>query len=225
MRRFVVLFFVLLGVPTVDSHDTAALPDGVSPSPSLTRWALDGGFGTRLWNVSKHSPEERTYLQQARMGPAWAVDVSAFPWQRLGAGLAYSGFLAEARDDDIGYGNGSRGAARDHYEIHYVAPAAYWLTPFLAGRAVLVGQAGAGVVFYRNESPTGQFPGVLEGMTWGVHAAASADYKLRPWLGLGIGARLVYGSLRDIHYNAMSTSISPISLARFDVTAGVRFYP
>src|SRR5690606_26518273 len=105
------------------------------------------------------------------------------------------------------------------------APAAYWLTPFWRGRAVLVTQAGAGMIFYRDESPTGQFPGVLEGRTWGVHAAASAEYKLLSWLGFGVGARMMYGSLKDIHYNAMNTPISPISLARLDLTAGLRFYP
>lgn len=223
MNRLILWLSLILSAAAGHAHDAPAVD---RPSaPSLTRWAVDAALGVRLWNVDDHSREAREYMEQARFGPAWALDVAAFPWRRVGAGVSYSGFLAKANDDDIAFDNGARGAARDEYEIHYVAPAVYLSGPFAAGRAELVGQAGAGLIFYRDESPRGQFPGVQEGVTWGLHAAASVDYKVLSWLGVGIGARFLHGSLGEIHYNATTVPVSPISLTRVDVAAGVRFYP
>lgn len=199
----------------------AALAESGSPS----RWAFDGGFGVRLWNDAGRSPEERAYLDQGRVGLATSLDVSVYPWNRFGIGLLYAQFFAAASDPDLLFPNQTRGPSRDDYTILYAAPALFYAAPFGGGRGALVFNAGPGIFFYRNESEQGAFPGVLEGNAPGFHAAASAEYRIRPRLAFGVGLRALQGQVSKMRYNAMDVTYPEISLTRFDVTAGLRFYP
>jgi hypothetical protein len=179
----------------------------------------------RLWDLSGEGKESREYLEQARVGAFFGLDVSVYPWDRYGLGILHSRFQASASDNDIGFPDSSRGKARDEYEVHFVSPSLFIRHPLADGRLTLVSHAGLGLLFYRNESPAGKFPGILEGRTWGVQAGTSVDYRILPWLGAGLGIRVLYGALDEVHYNAMETSIPTVSLSRVDLMAGVRFYP
>jgi hypothetical protein len=196
------------------------------PCPSSsTRWAFDGGLGIRLWDLSGESAEQREYLQQGRVGSITGLDVSVYPWQPFGVGLVHAWFHATASEQNMLFADSSRGPARDVYEVHHVGPAFFIAHPLAGGRLTVVGQTGIGWLFYRNESKTGQFPGILEGHTWGLHAGASVDYRIAPWVGIGLGVRALYGTLDGVQYNVMETTIPPLSLSRFDFIAGIRFYP
>ena len=190
-----------------------------------TRWSFDAGIGTRLWDLSGHEPEQRDYLEQARVGSVIGLDISVFPLERIGLGIAHARYYAAASDDDIAYHDMLRGSARDEYLIHYIAPALFLRQPFLQGRGALIGQAGVGMLIYRDDSPRGPFPGVQEGVTAGVHLSGSVDFRVLPWLGFGVGARFVHGTLDEVDYNAAATSVPEISLSRVDVLAGLRIYP
>ena len=217
MRAFVSAFFT--------AAVFAAAAFGQDPTPSRTRLSFDAGAGVRLWDLSDRSVEERRYLEQSRTGFLMGLDIAVFPVERVGLGIAHARFYAAASDDDIAYRDMIRGPARDEFLVHYVAPALFLRRSVYGGRAALVAQAGAGALIYRNESPRGPFPGVQEGLTPGVHAGLSADVRLSSWLGVGVGARFVHGSLDEVHYNAMETKVPEISLTRVDFLAGFRIYP
>jgi hypothetical protein len=190
-----------------------------------TRWALDVGSEARLWDLSDYPAEERAYREQAGTGSLTGVDISAWPWKSFGFGVVHTRFHANAHADSLGFPDGSRRRAEDDYTIHYVAPAVYARRAFFAERVELVAHAGVGTMFYRNESPTGEFPGLLEGHTWGAHVGASADYRFAARWGVGLGVRFHHGTIEDVHYNAMPTTVPGISLTRIGAAVGVRYYP
>jgi hypothetical protein len=192
---------------------------------ALTRWAFDAGFEARLWDLSGYPAEEQEYRKQAGLGSVMGVDISAWPWDAFGFGVVLTRFHSSAQDHDIGFPDGSRGHAEDDYAIHYVAPALYARRSIFTERVELVAHAGVGMMFYRNESPTGQFPGLLEGHTWGAHMGASVDYRFAARWAMGLGMRLHHGTIEDVHYNAMSTTVPGISLTRVGAAVGLRYYP
>jgi hypothetical protein len=189
-----------------------------------TRWVLDAGWGVRLWDNANLSKSERNYLEQARVGGVYALDISVFPWKSWGLGLVHARFAASASDSDMTFPDESHGEARDHYVITYTAPSVY-VTRACGEKLRLVGSAGAGMLAYRDEADKGAFPGVLEGATWGVHAAGSIDVMLSRRFAVGFGVRALYGRLSDLRYNAIETSTPPLSLSRVDFGAGIRVYP
>jgi len=203
----------------------AAAEGSSRPPPASSRWAFDAGFEARLWDLSEYPAEERAYRRQAGVGSLTGVDISAWPWDAFGFGVVHTRFHSSAQDDDIGFPDGSRGRAEDDYTIHYVAPSLYARKAVFADRAELVAHAGIGTMFYRNESPAGEFPGLLEGHTWGFHLGASVDYRFAERWAVGLGWRLHHGTIEDVHYNAMSTTVPGISLTRVGAALGVRYYP
>jgi hypothetical protein len=196
------------------------LADDASP----TRWSLDAGWGVRLWDNGNLSKSERNYLEQARVGGAYALDVSVFPWKTWGFGLVHARFTASASDSDMAFPDESRGEARDHYVITYTAPSAQ-VTRAYGEKLRLVGGAGAGVLTYRDEAEKGAFPGILEGTTWGLHAAGSVDVLLSRRFAVGFGVRALYGRLSEFRYNAIETTMPALSLSRVDFGVGLRYYP
>lgn len=113
---------------------------------------------------------------------------------------------------------------RDVYSIHYAGPALFYRQP-LPAALELVAQAGAGWLHYHNQHEARDYPGVIEGTTLGLHGGLSLDYRPLRFVGIGAGARFVYGDLERLDYNAMRTPFPSISLARMDLFAGLRFYP
>ncbi len=196
----------------------------VAQGPSPTRWAVDAGWGVRFWDNAGQSADEKKYFQQARTGEVYGLEVSAHPWKHAGIGLSLSMFAASAHEANMTFQDQSQGRAKDEFRIVYLAPTAY-LARELGERVRLLGSAGAGWIFYRNESRAGAFPGVLEGTAPGLHAAAAADFLLSPRFGVGFGVRAIHGELERIRYNAISTSYGTISLTRVDFIAGIRIYP
>lgn len=227
MRFLLMLITAALCISFADAFETqnSKTSSRDDHRPAMTRWALDGGVALRLWDLSGEPAEQREYLEQSRIGSVLGVDVSVYPWERYGVGLTHSRFHATASDDDLAFPDNSRRPAKDDYTAHYVGPAFFVMHPMAGGRGALVGQAGMGWLFYRNESPLGAFPGIWEGTTLGLQAAISGDYRVLPWFGVGAGARFIHGTLQNVRYNAMETSIPTLSLTRIDLTAGVRFYP
>lgn len=211
MQRALALFLLAAGL--VHAGDAAP-----------TRWALDAGWGVRLWDNSGIPEAERHYLEKSRVGGTWGLDVSAYPWKRWGFGIQHAEFSASASDSNATFADNSKGNLRDAYRIFYTAPAVCVMRS-VGKNMRLAGNAGAGVFFYRNESRAGAFPGVLEGSTLGLHAAGGIDLMIAPRLALGFGIRLLYGTLEKIRYNAIETSTRPISLSRLDFGVGLRFYP
>ncbi|HEX2613201.1 MAG TPA: hypothetical protein VHO02_06390 [Fibrobacteria bacterium] len=178
----------------------------------------------RLWDNSASSSAERKYLEQARVGGVYGLDISVSPWKHWGLGLLHTQFFASASDSNVTFVDKSQGSARDKYRIFYTAPGIYVMQP-VGEKLRLVGNAGAGIFFYRNEAEKGAFPGVLEGSALGFHAAGSADVLVVPRFAIGFGARAFYGELDDFRYNAIKTHTRPLSLSRVDFGVGVRFYP
>jgi hypothetical protein len=215
---------IMLGCVLAVCMGDAAASDHERKS-ALTRWAFDVGYEARLWDLSGYPAEEQEYREQAGAGSVAGVDISAWPWGALGFGVVHTRFHAAAKDGDIGFPDGSRGPAEDDYTIHYVAPALYARRALFAERVELVAHAGIGTMFYRNESPTGEFPGLLEGHTWGAHMGASADYRFAERWAVGFGMRLHHGTIEDVHYNAMPITVPGISLTRVGATFGLRYYP
>ena len=80
-------------------------------------------------------------------------------------------------------------------------------------------------MYYHNQHEARDYPGVIEGVTLGMHGALSLDYWPFRFVGMGAGARFVHGDLDRLDYNAMRTPFPAISLTRLDLFAGLRFYP
>jgi hypothetical protein len=202
----------------------AAAAGAFAADGSPTRWAGDVGWGVRLWDNSDASPAEREYLEQARVGNVFSLDISVFPWKNWGLGLVHAQFSASASDSNVTFVDKSQGSARDDYRIFYTGPGLYVMRP-VGQKLRLVGSAGAGLFFYRNEAEKGAFPGVLEGSTLGFHASGSADVLITSRFAVGFGTRAFYGELEDFKYNAIKTRTRPLSLSRVDFGVGIRFYP
>jgi hypothetical protein len=196
-------------------------------APSPTRWALDGGYGLRLWDASNGSSEQRAYEEKARQGWVLGGDVSVFPLKNFGVGVAYHRVMTTITDDDIGFGDGSRGKSTDIYLIEFVGPCLYWKPPVFGRKSPWSGivQVGGGVIYYDNQHQASDFPGVLQSVAPGYQAALSLDYRVWRWLSVGVTARVLYGTLDELAYNGIDIPVPPISLTRVDLAGGVRFYP
>jgi hypothetical protein len=190
--------------------------------PAPTRWAIDAGYGVRIWDANGN-PEQREYEEKAKRGWILSGDVAVFPFRHFGAGFSYYRFHSSTTDDDLGFGDGSRGPAMDEYLIEYVGPSLYFKRDF--ARVTALVQAGAGVLYYDNQHEAPDFPGVLQGVEPGFFGSVGADYKLSRHFAVGATARLIYGSLDRISYNGLDVSVPPVSLSRFDLSAGIRYYP
>ena len=197
-----------------------------APSPSPSRWSLDGGYSQRFWESSANDPQEqREYQERARNGWNLGGDVSVFPLGgRYGVGLTYARFRRALSDSSVLFPDGIPGSMKDVYTIHYAAPSVFARVPLPAAFEV-VGQAGVGWMYYRNQHEARDYPGVIEGVALGMHAAVSVDYRPLPFVGVGIGARFLHGDLDALDYNGMRTPFPAVSLTRLDLFAGVRFYP
>jgi hypothetical protein len=190
-----------------------------------TRWALDAGFGVRLWENTNRTREEIEYLDQARTGLVLGFEAAVFPWNDLGFGVAVATFTASASDSSMTYPDDSQRAAQDSYYIQYFAPALCLKRSFADGRFLVSGQAGAGMFFYRNESNEGPFPGITDAFAPGAHASVSLDYRVWSRFAIGGGLRALYGKTPHLNYNAIDADLPPVSLSRIDIAAGVRYYP
>ena len=197
---------------------------GAFAEASPTRWSFDAGWGVRLWDNADLSKSDRDYLEQARVGAVYALEVSAFPWKGWGFGFVHTNFSATASDSNKTFPDQSSGAARDVYHIDYTAPAVY-ATRSVGEKLRLVGSAGLGVLRYHDEADAGPFPGVMEGATWGAHTAGAVDVMVSKRVALGFGIRAMYGELRKFRYNAIETTTPTISLSRVDFGVGIRVYP
>jgi hypothetical protein len=192
---------------------------------SPTRWSLEAGYSRRFFEDAPGDTEEqREYQDGARAGGHLGADVSVYPLGgRLGLGVAYSRFK-RTLNDSVLYPDLVRGSTRDVYAIHYVAPSVFYRQS-LPASLELVAQAGAGWMYYHNQHEARFYPGVIEGVALGLHGGLSLDYRPFRFMGVGAGARFLYGELENVDYNAARTPLPAISLTRFDLFAGVRFYP
>lgn len=193
---------------------------------SPTRWAVEAGYSHRFWeSFSTDSDEQRAYQDRARNGWNLAGDVAVFPFPvPVGIGVAYSRFGRALTDPSIGFPDGTTGRMRDVYTLHYAGPALFYRQALPASFEA-VASAGAGWLYYHNHHKAKDYPGVLEGNTWGLQGSLSLDYRPFRFLGVGLGARGVHGSLDALDYNAMRTPFPTLSLTRVDFFAGLRFYP
>jgi hypothetical protein len=197
--------------------------------PSPTRWAIDGGYGLRLWDASGvASQEQASYEEKAKRGWVLGGDVSVFPFapiglKPVGIGVSYFRFMTTITDSDIGFGDGSRGESTDIYLIEFLGPSLSWRQKL--GRVAGIAQAGAGVLYYDNQHQASDFPGVLQSVAFGTYGALSVDYRILSWLGVGVTTRFLYGTLDNLDYNGIRVDVPSISLTRVDFAGGLRFYP
>ena len=217
MQSSFLVGLALLMIQTVTAREVALTP------PSPTRWALDAGYGFRLWDTKSTTEERSDYEEKARFGWVLGGDVAVFPWRHVGLGISYYRFMSETSTSDIGFGDGSRGESTDIYLIEFVGPSLYLKHDFERVTGIL--QLGGGVIYYDNQHQAEDFPGVLQSVAPGFHAILSADYRILPKLAVGLSARFLYGVLDEISYNGIEVPIPPISLTRVDLAAGLRFYP
>lgn len=216
MRSFFGVGLFLLVIQSVTAREA------LTP-PSPTRWALDAGYGFRLWDATTTTDERQQYEEKARYGWLLGGDVAVFPWKHVGLGVSYYRFMSETSDSDIGFGDGSRGESTDIYLIEFVGPSLYLKKDF--NRITGLIQVGGGVIYYDNQHQAEDFPGVLQSVAPGYHAVLSADYRIHPKFAIGVSARILYGILDEVSYNGIEVPIPAISLTRADFAAGIRFYP
>jgi hypothetical protein len=216
------LFFVLAVSFSLTARKSRAA-EAFPYVPAPTRWAIDGGYGLRLWDANDADAENREYQEKARHGWLLGGDVAVFPLRNFGLGFAYYRFLSSTTEEDYGFLDGTRGKSTDTYLIEYVGPSLYFKQDL--SRLVALAQLGAGVVYYDNQHQAKDFPGVLQGAVPGFFGSVSADYKLTRWFGLGITARALVGKIDKLAYNGIDLTLPPISLTRVDLSGGVRFYP
>jgi hypothetical protein len=215
-------FFLLAGLLVLAAQSLHGAP-GPALTPSPTRWAIDAGYGFRLWDASGGSSEQQAYEEKAKQGWVLGGDVAVFPLRNFGIGFAYYRFLSSTSDDDYGFYDGTRGQSTDSYLIEYVGPSLYYKREF--SRITALAQLGAGVIYYDNQHEAEDFPGVLQGVEAGFFGSVSADYKIWHWFGIGLTTRVLYGKLDELDYNGINTPFPAVSLTRIDVAAGIRFYP
>ncbi|MCD6023881.1 MAG: hypothetical protein K0Q91_797 [Fibrobacteria bacterium] len=191
--------------------------------PAPTRWAIDGGYGLRLWDADGTDPENQAYREKARHGWILGGDVAVFPLRNFGVGMAYYRFLSSTTEKDYAFFDGTRGESKDTYLIEYVGPSLYFKRDL--SRVVALVQLGAGVIYYDNQHQAKDFPGVFQGAVPGYFGSVSADYKVTRWFGLGMTVRALLGRIEDLAYNGIDITLDPISLTRIDLSGGIRFYP
>jgi hypothetical protein len=216
-------FFSVLAVSFSLAARKSFAAEAFSYIPAPTRWAIDGGYGLRLWDANSADPENREYQEKARKGWILGGDVAVFPLRNFGIGFAYYRFLSSTTEKDYGFFDGTRGESTDTYLIEFVGPSLYFRHEL--SRVVALAQMGAGVVYYDNQHQAKDFPGVFQGAVPGFFGSVSADYKLTRWFGVGVTVRTLVGRIEELAYNGIDVTVDPISLTRVDLSGGIRFYP
>lgn len=217
-----VLFSSLAVAVYLTAHEGVAA-EAFPYVPAPTRWAVDGGYGLRLWDATGANPENRKYQEKAGQGWILGGDVAVFPLRRFGVGAAYYRFLSSTTEKDYAFFDGTRGESKDTYLIEYVGPSLYFKQEL--SRFVALAQLGAGVIYYDNQHQAKDFPGVFQGAVPGYFGSVSADYKVTRWFGLGMTVRALVGRIEELAYNGIDVTLDPVSLTRVDLSGGIRFYP
>jgi hypothetical protein len=217
------IFFSCLAISIFSTALQGGAAEAFPYVPAPTRWAIDGGYGLRVWDANGADPENGEYHEKARQGWILGGDVAVFPLRNFGVGMAYYRFLSSTTEKDYAFFDGTRGESKDAYLIEYVGPSLYFKREF--SRAWALAQLGAGVVYYDNQHQAKDFPGVFQGAVPGFFGSVSADYKLTRWFGLGMTVRMLVGRVEELAYNGIDVTVDPISLTRVDLSGGIRFYP